>query len=239
MKLQEAITRDIFSKFLYSSSLKYSELWNKKICSSSHFDYYFKKILEEDLLIKQEEHYTLSNKGQSYISELDIKEITSKKRPLICSFLLGKKEKNELLIQQRSKQPFKGYLSVPGGKVEYGETTKECALREFKEETGLTCIANLKIIAETITYDIDSKEIIHHMIGYYYLGEDISGDLISETKEGKNMWISLDKYNETLRFPELDTILPKILGMEKSVDELIIKRYSKNGVIESYEIEKN
>lgn len=53
------------------------------------------------------------------------------------------------------------------------------------------------------------------------------------------MWISLDKYNETLRFPELDTILPKILGMEKSVDELIIKKYSKNGVIESYEIEKN
>ncbi len=43
----------------------------------------------------------------------------------------------EYLMIKRAAEPDKGLWSVPGGIVEIGETTKEAAIREAEEETGL------------------------------------------------------------------------------------------------------
>ena len=45
---------------------------------------------------------------------------------------------NKLLIGTRREEHGCGALSVPGGHLEFGETIEECALRELKEETGMT-----------------------------------------------------------------------------------------------------
>lgn len=42
-----------------------------------------------------------------------------------------------LLLIQRAKEPGRGRWSVPGGRVEAGETTHQAVLREVAEETGL------------------------------------------------------------------------------------------------------
>lgn len=42
-----------------------------------------------------------------------------------------------LLLIQRGKEPAKGCWSVPGGRVEPGETDAEATAREVLEETGL------------------------------------------------------------------------------------------------------
>ena len=50
---------------------------------------------------------------------------------------------DEVLLVRRSKDPFKGHWTAPGGKREPGESLRECAARELLEETGLvaeTCI---------------------------------------------------------------------------------------------------
>ncbi|MBS3778235.1 MAG: NUDIX hydrolase [Candidatus Thermoplasmatota archaeon] len=43
----------------------------------------------------------------------------------------------KVLLVKRKNPPFQGMWALPGGFVEYGETTEQAVVREVKEETGL------------------------------------------------------------------------------------------------------
>jgi 8-oxo-dGTP diphosphatase len=45
---------------------------------------------------------------------------------------------DEVLLHRRVKSPNLGLWVAPGGKLEDGESPAECAMREMREETGLT-----------------------------------------------------------------------------------------------------
>jgi len=58
----------------------------------------------------------------------------------------------EVLLIRRGKPPFEGCWSIPGGKVEPGETLQVAALRELDEETGTkAAIAGLIDVFENIS----------------------------------------------------------------------------------------
>jgi 8-oxo-dGTP pyrophosphatase MutT (NUDIX family) len=58
-------------------------------------------------------------------------------REYVVSFLFQPDYKKVWLIQKEKPEWQKGYLNGIGGKVEPGESFKEAALRELKEEAGL------------------------------------------------------------------------------------------------------
>lgn len=43
---------------------------------------------------------------------------------------------NEVLLIKRGKAPLKGRWSIPGGRIEWGESARDAAVREVLEETG-------------------------------------------------------------------------------------------------------
>lgn len=61
---------------------------------------------------------------------------TGKLRVRACGICL--QEKKILLVRHQQLAGQYNLWSPPGGGVAYGETVKECLVREFKEETGLT-----------------------------------------------------------------------------------------------------
>lgn len=63
----------------------------------------------------------------------------------------------EVLLIKRKNEPFKDCWAVPGGFLEMEETVKEGALRELKEETGLT-VSNLLELHSFSAIDRDPRE---------------------------------------------------------------------------------
>jgi 8-oxo-dGTP diphosphatase len=62
-------------------------------------------------------------------------------RRVPCAGAIIRDEAARLLLIQRGHEPGAGLWSVPGGRIEAGETDQEAVVREVAEETGLvvTC----------------------------------------------------------------------------------------------------
>ncbi len=52
------------------------------------------------------------------------------------------KRKDEILLVNREKKPWKGSWNGVGGKLNINENIKDCIVREIEEETGITFLPN-------------------------------------------------------------------------------------------------
>ncbi len=69
-----------------------------------------------------------------------------------------------ILLIKRGTEPSIGLWSVPGGRVETGETLAEAIVREMAEETGLTAVAGpLIALVERISSDRHLLIANHHL----------------------------------------------------------------------------
>ena len=73
-------------------------------------------------------------------------QFTSDERQAWLRSLLGNPASGAMLLESQSsellivKSNYKGYWSLPGGVIDPGEAPKQAALRETKEEVGLTIL---------------------------------------------------------------------------------------------------
>lgn len=73
---------------------------------------------------------------------------------------------------------------VPGGHWESGETLKECALREVKEESGVECIVPVLISV----YDFFRADKNKSYLSVGMKAEYASGELTNSVEEGRMEW---------------------------------------------------
>ena len=60
-----------------------------------------------------------------------------KREPVACAGAVVRDAERRLLLVRRANEPGRGLWSLPGGRIEAGETPEEAAAREVFEETGL------------------------------------------------------------------------------------------------------
>ncbi|GAF65622.1 putative phosphohydrolase [Bacillus sp. TS-2] len=90
----------------------------------------------------------------------------------------------EVLLLQK---PSRGWWVAPGGKMEPGETIKESAVREFREETGLHLQdAELKAVCSMVI--IEGNTIISEWMMFTFAADSFTGYQLENSPEGKLGW---------------------------------------------------
>jgi len=109
----------------------------------------------------------------------------------------------EVLLIRRGKPPLEGQWSIPGGRQNWGETVRECALRELKEETGFDAeILGLIDVVDAIYQDAGKD---YHFTFIDFAARITGGELRAGDDAGEARWHSADSleslgiWSETLR----------------------------------------
>jgi len=123
------------------------------------------------------------------------------------------KKDGKIVFIRRTKPPFEGLLSLPGGKIEFGETIEDTATREMKEETDISS-RFVRYLATVPEHIIENGRIVAHFLIHLCELEYIkSGD----DREFEPVWIRM---NEVENFRDKMTpsdylMIKRILFSEK------------------------
>lgn len=95
------------------------------------------------------------------------------KLPVVRVFLVDSQERVLLVKTHHVRGP---YWIVPGGMIEPGEFSREAAVREVKEETGLDIMVRRLLWVEESKNDTGHVDYIH-----YFQGDILNGEMIIGT----------------------------------------------------------
>lgn len=134
--------------------------------------------------------------------------------------LLINEQKQVLLVHE--KMPQLHFTKFPGGGLEFGEGTKDCLVREFKEESGL----NIKVNDHIYTTDFFQPSAFKQgdqLMAIYYQVELIDKRQLVPLDE---QTITISGKDETLRFfwKDLDKLNPEI-DLTFPIDRIVARKF--------------
>lgn len=114
---------------------------------------------------------------------------------------------DDVLVLDRAASDWPG-LTFPGGHVEPGESFLGSAVREAKEETGLT--VKDPVLCGVVHWAAPDGD---RYVEYLYRATDFSGEMLSGTDEGKIFWMSREELKRSDRLsPNFEHYLPVFFG---------------------------
>lgn len=86
-----------------------------------------------------------------------------------------------VLLIQRGKEPMRGSWSIPGGSHDLGETIREAAIREVREETGVEIeLGPIIDVIDTVRRDAEGQIHTHYTLvdfaATWVSGDAVAGD---------------------------------------------------------------
>jgi mutator protein MutT len=110
-------------------------------------------------------------------------------RPVLAASVAVLRE-GRILLAMRGKPPSEGLFSLPGGKVEIGETLAEAALRELREEVGVEAKL-IGLIAPVEFIERDEKgHIRHHVVIAAHAARWVSGEPQTGPEAKEIRWVT-------------------------------------------------
>ena len=110
-------------------------------------------------------------------------------RPLVGAGAVVHRRGLVLLVRRRNP-PNEGRWAIPGGLVELGETVQDAAIREIKEETGLTVRIEGLLDVQTDLHTDERSRIEYHYVLVDYLARPVSGRLRLNSESSDSGWFT-------------------------------------------------
>ncbi len=102
-----------------------------------------------------------------------------------------------------------GHWDFVKGKMEKGESTHETAIRETKEETGITDITFLENFEEWIKYDFQYQgELVHKKV-VFFLAETKTQEVMISHEHLDYTWMDYNTSMEKTTFDNAKTVLTR------------------------------
>jgi bis(5'-nucleosidyl)-tetraphosphatase len=102
-----------------------------------------------------------------------------------------------------------GHWDFVKGKMEKGESTHETAIRETKEETGITDITFLENFEEWIEYDFQWKRELVQKKVVFFLAETKTKEVKISHEHLNYTWVNYNEAMEKTTFENAKTVLTK------------------------------
>jgi 8-oxo-dGTP diphosphatase len=115
---------------------------------------------------------------------------------------------DSVLLVQRGKEPGLGKWAFPGGKLLWGERTVEGALRELREETGLSATIGPLIAL----YDVVQPT--YHFVIACYFAHAPQGILKADSDAANARWLNI---NEVGKLPLASNIAEALTASVKFI----------------------
>jgi 8-oxo-dGTP diphosphatase len=97
------------------------------------------------------------------------------------------------VLVKRAHPPLQAEWSIPGGVLEVGELVREAAVREAREETGLTVEAGeLLGVYDRILRD-PGKRVQYHYVLIDFLCRRVAGDLAAASDAAEVRWFGREE----------------------------------------------
>jgi len=148
---------NILKLFQYHQKLKFSDIERALKVRSNKLAYHIKNLTKKGFLIKEGTDYSLSESSEYLIPYL------SEKKPIVPVILIRLGDNKKCFLYTRNKRPFKDKLSLPGGRILFGESIPDAVKRMMKEKFNINAkliqihsvsIENLKKDGKIIQTDI-------------------------------------------------------------------------------------
>lgn len=101
---------------------------------------------------------------------------------------------DQVLLIKRGTPPRLGQWSLPGGRLERGETTRVAALRELAEETGVQAeLLGLVDVVDGLFTSRTTGETTRHYVMIDYAARWVSGEPLAGDDAAEARFVSLDE----------------------------------------------
>jgi len=111
----------------------------------------------------------------------------------ICGVGVVVRKGNAVLLIQRGNPPRRGDWGLPGGVVELGETLRDAARREVREECGIEIgLGDLLDTFELLQRD-DAGRLLYHYVIIDFAADYVSGELRAASDVMDARWVAVNE----------------------------------------------
>jgi ADP-ribose pyrophosphatase YjhB (NUDIX family) len=123
------------------------------------------------------------------------------------------RDESRVLLISRGQPPLRGEWSLPGGVLECGETLREAAIREAREETGLVVETGEMLGVYERVIRGDEGRVRYHYVLIDFLCRPVGGDLKAGSDAADVRWFTRDE-------------LPA-LNLADDTDDVVLKGFAR------------